>query len=220
MDLFSKSFITMSESIFQHLVNSVDKDYQNTYAYVDKNFNFIRQLTQKIANHIGCNLGKDIYLIDEEGSKLPPFSFIQDAILVDNECFFSFKLVISVKAQGFNINNSGRSFYNKALVPPSGIILYFSIKQEDDIFIVKAPSIKKEETVSESFKINSDDSSWTELLESVGQVLIHFSKKDLKYRISQLSEESSEQTKPFGFSATPETKVISEPPAPLDNNDV
>ncbi|MEH1903093.1 MAG: hypothetical protein V7L04_17185 [Nostoc sp.] len=210
----------MLESIFQHLVDSVNKDYQNTYAYVDKNFNFIRKLIQKIAVHIGCNVGKDIYLLDEKGSELPPFSSIQDAILVENECFFSFKLLISVKERGFNINNCGKSFYRKALVPPSGIILYFSIKQEDDIFIVKAPSIKKEEIFNESFKINSDDSSWTELLESVGQVLIDFSKKDLKYRISQLSEESSQQTKPFGFSVTPETKVISEPPAPLDNNDV
>ncbi|MEH1832737.1 MAG: hypothetical protein V7L29_11800 [Nostoc sp.] len=198
----------MQKSIFQHLVDSVNKDYEDTYAYVGKNFDFIRELIDKIALHIQCTPGKDIYIVDEKGSKIAPSNFIQDAIIVDNECFFSFKLVISASNTGFNINSCGKSFFDKNLVPPSGIAIYISIKQEDDIFIVIAPSIKEEKLFTEIFKIYSDNPSWTELLESLTQVIINFSKKDLKYRISQLFEESSQQVKPFGFYVTPDIKIV------------
>lgn len=97
--------------------------------------------------------------------------------------------------------------------------MYISIKQEDDIFIVIAPSIKEEKLVTETFKISSDDSSWTELLESFTQVIINFSNKDLKYRISQLSEESSQEGKQFGFNVTPDVKTVKTSVTP-DNNDV
>ncbi|MEH2253365.1 hypothetical protein [Nostoc sp.] len=207
----------MEKSIFQHLVDSVNKDYEETYAYVGKNFDFIRELIDRIALHIQCTPGKDIYIVDEKGSKIAPYNFIQDAIIVENECFFSFKLVISAQNKGFNISSCGRSFFNKNLVPPSGIAMHISIKQEDDIFIVIAPSIKEEKFFTETFKIYSDNPSWTELLESVTQVIINFSKKDLKDRISQLFEESSQQVKPFGFNVTPDIKIVNTS-VPLDNN--
>ena len=209
----------MPKSIFQHLVDSVNKDYEDTYAYVGKNFDFIRELIDKMALHIECTPGKDIYIVDEKGSKIAPYNFIQDAIIVDNECFFSFKLVISAPTIGFNVSSCGKSFFNKNLVPPSGIAMYISIKQEDDIFIVIAPSIKEEKVVTETFKIYSDNPLWTDLLESVTQVIINFSKKDLKYRINQLFEKSSQQLKPKGFNVTPDIKIINTS-VTQDNNDV
>lgn len=199
----------MSESIFKHLVDSINRDYENTYAYLDKNFSFIRKFIKKIAAHIGCNVGEDIYIIDEKGVRIHPLDFIQDAIFVEKECFFSFKLAICPQKIGyFNGNACGKSFSSKGLVPPSIIVMPISIKQEDDAFIVIAPSIKEEKIGTDSFKINSDDSSWTKLLESVAQLIKNVSKQDLKYRISRLSEESSQQSKTFGFSFTSQTDIV------------
>jgi hypothetical protein len=214
-----KRFIPMAESVFQHLVNSINKDYSDTYVYLRKNFDFIRELINKLALHIGCNPRKDIYVLDKEGVQIGVYDLIQDAIFVENDCSFSFKLLISLRENGFNINSSGRSFFEKSLVPPSGIVMYISIKQEDDIFTVTVPSIKEEKIVNGIFKISSDNSSWTDLLESLTQVLINFSNKDLKYRISQLSQESSQEVKPFGFNVTPDVKIVNTPVTP-DNNDV
>lgn len=211
----------MSKSIFQQFVDSINKDYENTYTYVNKNFQFIRELINKIALHIDCTPGKDICIVNEEGVKINPYNFIQDAIIVEDECFFSFKLLISPQIiKGFNINSCGKSFAEKGLLPPSGIIMYISVKQENEFFIVKAPLIKENEIGTEIFQINSDE-SWNKLLESIDQVIIRFLKKDLNYRISHLSKESSQQAKPFGFIVTPETKTFGENVSNTsDNNDV
>lgn len=113
--VLTKSFIHMPNSIFKHLVDSVNKDYDDTYAYVGKNFEFIRKLINKIALHIEFTPAKDIYILDEKGSKIGQYDFIQDAIIVENHCLFSLKLLIYTQNKGFNLNSCGRSFFDKGL---------------------------------------------------------------------------------------------------------
>ncbi|OWY63782.1 hypothetical protein B7486_51065 [cyanobacterium TDX16] len=80
--------LLMVMSRFQQLQAISEADYNTTYEYVGKNFKFITDIARKLADYIGCGLDK-ISIIDTKDTITPIRSFIQDAIFIDKECFFS-----------------------------------------------------------------------------------------------------------------------------------
>jgi len=190
----------MSDTIFQTLCDLVKEDYEKTYAYVDKNFKFIRTLTSKVSSHLGCCPGKDLVTIDEKGIQYHPSAPNPDYVCVTDDGYFEFKVGIFVEVPAFNLNNCGQSFYDQGLIPSSGVFFIISTKQEQDIFIVKGVATENGQIVSKDFKINdSDDSSWQNFLDSFTEAAREIFGRNLEYRLSNLIKKLSQQKEPFGF---------------------
>ena len=188
----------MSTSKFRQLEQILKEDFQNTYAYLERNFEFIRQLIQKFADYLECSPG-NFFCMDTE--KKVPLQNFQNSVTVDDEYFFNFQLLVSLlnSDSRFNINNSGRSFFDQGLAPPSGVVLFIAIKQEGDSFIVKGPSIEEEQVKEFTIKPDIDD-SWKELLESCFQVMKKTVEGGLNERISKLGIQTDNASqRAFGF---------------------
>lgn len=171
----------MSISRFQQLEQIIHADFNNTYIYLNKNFEFIDQISRNFADYLGHGHYKLSY-VDSEGN----ITNLQNSVVVDNECFFNFGLLLHTDLY-FNINNSGASFFEKNLPPLSGVILFISVKQQDNLFIVKIPSVAEDKIIAKEILIipNSDD-SWMELLESCFQAIKKTFEGGLQRRISKL----------------------------------
>jgi len=186
----------MSISKFQQLVEIVNEDYTKTYQYLEKNFTFINQLTQKLADDFGCSL-KDLFFVSSEEKIFFVENGPEDLITIENDCSFKFRLLIKIPVQPFNMNVSGHSFSEKNLVPPSGVVLVMAIKQYNNSFIVEVSNnIRKAD-----FTINPTvDDSWVELLECCFELTKAMLEGGLERRISELGilrDNTSKQN--FGF---------------------
>ncbi|MEH1902347.1 MAG: hypothetical protein V7L04_13245 [Nostoc sp.] len=191
----------MTVSKFEQLKNLVSQDYKNTYLYVDESFRFIETIYKKTAEYLGCQLNNISFLTSENG--LIPLGYhFRDAISIDKEGFFGFQLLIKLEDEGFNINNCGRSFADKNLLPPSGIVLYISIQKIDaNVYSVVTPHLEKDEIGSKKFTINTyENLSYAEFLESCFNVMEKILEGGLNERSRRLSLESNSVNKvAFGF---------------------
>ena len=188
----------MSMSKFKQLEQILDEDFKSTYDYLNRNFEFIRQFAEKLADYLGCDLDK-LSCIDSEGKRTSFPNFIQDLITVDDECFFNFRLLVSIANSPFNKNSSGESFVEKGLAPLSGVVLFMAVKLQGDSFIVKTPAIVEEEVVEKEIMINPNiDDAWTELLELCFQVMKKMIEGGLQERIRKLGAKTVPQ-RAIGF---------------------
>jgi hypothetical protein len=207
----------MSISKFQQLKQILKKDFENTYAYLDKNLKFIHQFIQKFADYIECSSTHFFYI--DPKNKVPSQNLPQDSVTVDNEGFFNFQLLVSIldSDSTFSINNSARNFLKQGLTPPSGVVLSIAIKQNGDSFIVKIPSVEEEQVKEFTVKFDTNyswtepdiydssreldiDDSWKELLEFCFQVMKKIIEGGLNERISKLGIQTDNASKQaFGF---------------------
>ena len=191
----------MTVSKFEQLKNLVSEDYKNTYLYVDESFRFIETLFKKIAEYLGCQLN-NISILTSENDLIPIGYHFRDAISIEKEGFFGFKLLINLEDGGFNINICGQSFADNNLLPPSGIVLYISIKKIDvNVYSVVTPHLEQEEIGSKKFTINTcENISYSEFLESCFNVMKKILEGGLNERSRKLSLESNSVNKvAFGF---------------------
>lgn len=172
----------MSTSKFQQLIEIITEDYAKTHQYLEKNFTFINQLTQKLADSLGCNLNHLFFINSDERIFLVE-NGTEGLISIRKDLFFEFKLLIKIPAQPLNNNSSSDSFIEKDLAPPSGVVLVIAVKQYGNSFIVEVSSNSQKE----SFTIDpSVDNSWISLLECCFKFIKAMLEGELERRIDRL----------------------------------
>lgn len=170
----------MSTSKFDELVAILSEDYRKTEEYLERTSNFIEQLTLKLDDYIGCGLGNLFCFIEEgEKNKAPVENNIEslmaeNLIVVTDDFCFVFPLMIQIKSNSFDNPHWNPSFKKSYLAPPSKVVLFLTIEQqEENLFSVTAPIINEEEQVEEKIFLitpKSED-SWNELVESCFKVI-------------------------------------------------
>jgi hypothetical protein len=185
----------MSTSKFDELVAILSEDYNKTYEYLRRNCKFIEQLTQKLDKYLGCGLNNLFFYTSEGGgNKIPVQNNLQELMTVKTNCYFEFRLLIKIKVDQFSrIYDCGPSFVKNNLPPPSQVVLLMAINQQDEnLFIVVAPTINEKGQVSaKSFNVNPTiDDSWIELFESCFKVMKKTIEGGLEKRIRELGTET------------------------------
>jgi hypothetical protein len=211
----------MSLSRFEQLREIIEADYTNTYEYLKQVFSFIQKLGHNLADYLGCERSK-IFILDSENKRTQIDGFIQDSVIFE-EGYFKFNLLVSITETPFNLNSSGKSFFQNSLTPPSGVILGIGVKYtQNRIFTVKCPGVEKEQASSElintlsyefdlsdspqtikeqSFLIEpSDKESWLDFLESSFQAMKIILENNLEQRIKNLpATKDNFSQSAFGF---------------------
>jgi hypothetical protein len=175
----------MSISKFQQLIEIITEDYAKTYQYLKKNFTFINQLTQKLADSLECDLNH-LFFINSEGKIFLVENGTEGLITIRKDLFFEFQLLIKIPVQPFNTNTSDHSFIEKDLTPPSGVVLVIAIQQskyDNNSFIVEVSSDSKKE----KFTIKPCvDNCWISLLESCFELIKAMLEGGVERRIDRL----------------------------------
>jgi hypothetical protein len=183
----------MSTSKFEELVKIVTKDYKETNEFLQRNIKFIEMLTQKFDKYLECGLDNLFFYTSERGgSKTNVQENFQNSIIVENNGFFEFQLLIQIKEdknQFSNIYDCGANFIKNNLAPASQIVLLMSIKEEkENLFLVRAPSIVtgEEKILGDIFDVNPNiDNTWTALLDSCFEVIKKIVESGLEKRIRE-----------------------------------
>ncbi len=170
----------MSTSRFDELVAILSEDYQKTEQYLKRNSKFIEQLTLKINEYIGCGFS-NLFCWIQKGEKTDQVS-VQDIeiliahghIAIVDDGWFVFPLMIQINSNSFDNPHWNASSHKSYFAPPSKVVLFLGIKQqEENLFSVLAPIINEEKHVGEkvfSIATNNDD-PWSELVESCFRVI-------------------------------------------------
>jgi|GEM_PF-1846299 len=193
----------MSISRFEELIAILSEDYNKTEEYLERNSQFIEQLTLKLSDYIGCGLD-NLFCYTPEADKNKASvqnnniqSLIAEGFIkVVNEGSFEFPLLIQIKANPFNSQYCNSSFKEKQLAPSSKVVLVMTIKQhEENSFVVILPTVNvKEQVVEKRFTIEpTRDDSWFELLESSFKVIKKAIEGGLERRI-KLSQIKTDNT--------------------------
>lgn len=192
-------------SKFQKLVELCRSDYQNTYEYTNKNFEFIKKFVLRLSEYLGCGLD-NIKVTDHSlKERISIRNFFHNLIVVDDACFFNFKILIQFydlteAPPAFNINNCEKSFAEKRLLPPSGMILPIAIKQENDLFIIKTVDGSETKTLSKQFFIKLEEQEpFLEVFDFLFQAMKENLELGLEGRISMLKQQDRNSETSFGF---------------------
>ncbi|MBD1863033.1 MULTISPECIES: hypothetical protein [Trichocoleus] len=196
----------MSNSKFQQLVEMRKLDYQETYTYVDTIFAIITEFNRRFGDYLNCPSGAiDIVEFHSDTGEVQKEGYWRDRIKIDDDCFFRFRLMISLhevneQFAGFNTNNSGKHFFEIGLAPPSGMIFGLGIKLKDEqectIKILNPPKNSPEKV----FTINlQQENLFHEVFEFLYQEMRKSMEHGLQGRIDRLTNQGSEAENQFGF---------------------
>jgi hypothetical protein len=197
----------MSTSKFQQLADIIDEDRINTDNYLKDVYEFIRTIGHKLANYLECNL-QNIFIIDSKENRTQITDRIQGFVTFNDDGVFKFNLLVLISEKNFDSNRAGKSFFDKGLTTPSGIILPISIKYYGEKnFTVESPVVDKGQLhqksndldyefdnsdhllkiTNKSFQINPDDNThWSDFLESLFQLMKEYLQIGLEQRINSL----------------------------------
>lgn len=138
----NKNYWPMEISKLQELVELRKADDRNTYSYVDRTFKFIKTLRSAYAKYLGCGNENVVIIVPTCEGKLTEYGLLEDNIKISPDGFFTFTLLTKLHTPdddfpAFNINNSGRSFFEQGLTPPSALGYRLGVKEEGIGFTVK-----------------------------------------------------------------------------------
>lgn len=160
----------MSLSKIQELQNILDTDIENTKKYIDRNAQFIKELSKKLSEYLGCE-EKDILVLHSGVAKSPLFNtYLGNFVTCEPNAKGEFKvnLVIVIKNQKYNdfiMNHKLEGTYEK-LKPKNEIIIPIFITQKPDSFVVKLKikGIVSPQYTTIEINSNNNDESWSQLL--------------------------------------------------------
>lgn len=180
---------------FDELVALNHADFLATYEYARQVVSFASIARQRIVEHLECQFDRVQFLGEDNQPQINPHGTAK----IDDEGNFNFRIYIDLGQGSFNINECGKDFFHKGLVPPRAVILNLGVKQEGTCFRVKAPSVGDGEIIDTQFLLANEDSEhWHSFLESCFQSLKLIAGQNLDARISNFVGGSG-SNRAFGF---------------------